>query len=715
MLSDEIKKSIQGYYKQLLERKGFKARYCQRLMIADIANLLGESQAVEDRGDESDDHIAVIEAGTGTGKTIAYLLACLPLAREKKKKLVLSTATVALQEQVLFRDLPDLLSCLPELDFTFALAKGRRRYACLAQLDRVLKEGEAFNLSLALYDDEKESAELQEDQREVCLQMIEAIGRGQWDGDRDRWGREPDDNLWGRISVDHARCSGRRCSYYENCCFYKAREGVYRADCIVANHDLVLSDLLMGGGLVLPAPEESIYVFDEAHHLPEKAVNHLSHFTRLRATGNWLEQLPENLEAVDKALGRPTGDTAAQMGHRVVRITEQLQLLFEAAGELLREGAFMQKTGRMDDQGGNSQYRFPGGDCTADLRQQAAILHGEFAQLTQYLSDRVEDMQQDMAEADVDTKEELEYWYPVVTSHLARADANRLLWQDYMKTDQPEQPPQARWITLFEDQAGGEMQLSASPVSIDSQLRQLLWERAWAAVLTSATLAIHGDFTLFARKTGLREDARYRVLPSPFDYEKQGLLQVPPMSVDPRQADAHTEAVAERLPTLLAGDQAALVLFTSWRQMNRVQEQVEADFAEGLIVQGELGKGEILRLHRERVDAGETSIIFGLASFAEGIDLPGKYCTHVVITKIPFAVPDDPITATYGEWLESRGHNAFMEISVPEAILKLKQACGRLIRTEQDTGKVTILDSRLLKQRYGRQILKALPAFRRQD
>lgn len=718
MLSDQLKTDIQAYYNQLLDRQGFKQRYCQKLMIADIANLLANREEVEERDDDSDGHIAVIEAGTGTGKTIAYLLSCLPLARAEGKKLVIATATVALQEQIIFKDLPDVLKHLPELDFSFALAKGRRRYACLSQMDRVLKEGDAFNLSLALYDDEIASEELETDQRDTCVQMIEAIGRGEWDGDRDRWERELDEGLWSRISVDHGRCSGRACSYYDNCCFYKARESVYRADCIVANHDLVISDLMMGGGLVLPAPEESIYVFDEAHHLPDKAINHLSHFTRLNATQSWLEQLPDNIAAMSKLLGDVDSSLRdiEKYEPKVIKITELLQLLSRGLDEFLATREVdIQKSTEGGEEKKTSRYRFPMGDCTPEFREHAAILHQEFAQLTQWLSEIVDVLQQNMTDADPDFKDVYESWYPVMASHLGRAEGNSLLWHDYLREDSPDNPPQARWVNIFDEMSGVDIQLNASPVSIDKELRELIWDRAWAVVLTSATLAVHSDFFLYAKKTGLREDAHYRVLPSPFNYPEQGVLQVPKMTVDPRNPDEHSESIAELLPVILKKDLASLVLFSSWRQMRRVEELIDEEFGERIIMQGELGKAQMLSEHKKRIDAGETSVIFGLASFAEGIDLPGKYCTHVVIAKIPFSVPDDPVTATYSEWLESRGSNAFVEVSIPDAILKLNQACGRLIRTETDKGTVTIMDRRLVTQRYGKKIMDSLPAFRRQS
>lgn len=204
------------------------------------------------------------------------------------------------------------------------------------------------------------------------------------------------------------------------------------------------------------------------------------------------------------------------------------------------------------------------------------------------------------------------------------------------------------------------------------------------------------------------------MVPSPFNYAEAGVLHIPDLNVDVRDQDAHSRAIVRELPKLLDSEQSALVLFSSRKQMNDVFEGLDKDWRKRVLIQGRLSRQETLQKHKNRIDQGEISVLFGLASFAEGVDLPGDYCQHVVIAKIPFAVPDDPVEAALAEWIEARGGNPFMEIVVPDASLKLIQACGRLLRNEQDTGRVTILDRRLVTQRYGTALLNALPPFRRQ-
>lgn len=189
---------------------------------------------------------------------------------------------------------------------------------------------------------------------------------------------------------------------------------------------------------------------------------------------------------------------------------------------------------------------------------------------------------------------------------------------------------------------------------------------------------------------------------------------MPDLRADPRDSDAHTQAIVRELPSILESAQGSLVLFSSRRQMQDVFEGVDRDWRKRVLIQGSLSRQETLAKHKAQIDKGEVSVLFGLASFAEGIDLPGAYCQHVVIAKIPFSVPDDPVEAALSEWIEARGGNPFMEIAVPDASLKLIQACGRLLRNEQDTGSITLLDRRLVTQRYGKAILNSLPAFRRE-
>ncbi|MGB1190398.1 MAG: helicase C-terminal domain-containing protein, partial [Pseudomonadales bacterium] len=214
---------------------------------------------------------------------------------------------------------------------------------------------------------------------------------------------------------------------------------------------------------------------------------------------------------------------------------------------------------------------------------------------------------------------------------------------------------------------------------------------------------------------GLPEDVVGMVVPSPFDYANQGQLRIPRMLASPTDAAAHTEELSEVIPELLVEFQSGLVLFTSWRQFFAVVDNLSPELRDLCLLQGEDNKSEMLRKHRERIDAGHHSYLLGLASFAEGVDLPGDYCLQVIIAKIPFSVPDDPVGATQQEWIEASGGNAFTDFMLPNAALRLTQAAGRLLRTESDQGVVTILDDRLRTKFYGPRLRSALPPFRDYD
>ena len=481
------------------------------------------------------------------------------------------------------------------------------------------------------------------------------------------------------------------------------------ADIIVTNHDLALSDLALGGGAILPPPQECIYIFDEGHHLPDKALAHFASFCRLHATSAWLQdsvktlaQSAQTLASVD-GVQQPLQELPARMDDAIasLQVAEQtVAQMFEPADVV--EG------------GEDRQLRFPHGVVPEPLRDVAATLTGLFERLCQDLS-RIEARLEDALEDNFDglDKSEIEALHINQGAMLGRAEGALALWRDYAGDAAGEDPPRARWITLVNSGGQYGFDLRCSHVLASDILADCLWSRAAGVVVTSATLTALGSFERFILHSGAPREAVYKVVSSPFRYENAS-FEVPPMDCDPGDSRAHTAELIARLPDVLEPDAGALVLFSSRRQMLDVSDGLRETLGERLLVQGDYSKQEIVRRHRERIDAGLGSVIFGLASFAEGVDLPGDYCRHVVIAKIPFAVPDSPLEAALAEWFESRGRNPFMEMSVPDAALRLVQASGRLLRTEADTGRVTLMDRRIVTRRYGRAILDSLPPFRRE-
>ena len=702
MLSEELKGEIRRAYTAIIEGKSLSPRWGQRQMIAEIANSLaripgpGESATAP--------AVCVIEAGTGTGKTIAYAVAAIPIARALNKRLVVATATIALQEQFVNKDLPDIRRH-SGLDFSFALAKGRRRYVCLSKLDRMLGQGDSL---LPLYPDDM-GAPSGADALPVYNAMIDALGRGQWDGDRDNWPDTVAEETWFGVTTDHSQCSGRRCPNIGQCSFFQARDALQNADIIVTNHDLTLSDLALGGGAILSAPEDSIYVFDEGHHLPDKALSHFASFCRLHTTVQWLAESGKLLAQAAPALAPLDAlqRTLQRLPAAMEEAAASLQVAEQAVAALFEDAPVDE---RRDDQ----QLRLEHGLVPPSLIPIATTLAGQFQQLVQDLA-RMEAQLEDALEdefAGLD-KTTIETWHINLGGLLARAEGSLALWREYAVSGEGEVPPKARWITLLNSNGQYGFELRCSPILAADILQEYLWSRAAGVIVTSATMTALNSFERFILHSGAPREANYKIVASPFNYGN-AVFSVPPMDCDPGDAQAHTQALVEQLPRLLDPAEGSLVLFSSRRQMLEVFQGVDPALRERILMQGDYSKQEILRRHRETIDAGSGSVIFGLASFAEGVDLPGDYCRHVVIAKIPFAVPDSPLEAALAEWVEAQGRNAFMEISVPDAALRLVQASGRLLRTERDEGRVTLMDRRILTRRYGRAILDSLPPFRRE-
>ncbi|GAA5525001.1 ATP-dependent DNA helicase DinG [Microbulbifer aestuariivivens] len=710
MLSDQHKKSIQSAYSQFLAGRSLQARYGQKLMVAAIARTLGgiasDGAGERDREKTDGEHICVVEAGTGTGKTVAYLLASIPLAQAHDKTLVVSTATVALQEQIIHKDLPEVARH-SGLEFDFSLAKGRGRYLCLSKLDQLLSgfSESGIGASMSLYPDELPQ-QVGEGSVKLYREMADKLAMGSWDGDRDNWIDTIEVEDWGRVTTDHRQCSGRRCPHVTNCSFFRARESLGKTRVIVANHDLLLADLALGGGAILPAPEDAIYVLDEAHHLPDKALSHFSHHSRVGASTGWLDQANKNL-------GQMLGEIGD--GAEIDRCGEQLPAVLTSAKQGLEQmWPLIEDLCEFEDERGNTvRHRFEGGVVPESLMQLAEKLREDFDELEALLGKMLQAAQRllDDPHSPVPAVD-LERWYPLLGSWYGRAEANLQLWANYARPDAEGALPQARWVTLVERGGSTDFEVCCSPILAGKTLEYSLWRRCFGAVLTSATLTALGNFERLKMRAGTPDNASYQVVPSPFDFSR-AKLQVPACAVDAGNADAHTDAVIEALPGLLDGEGGSLVLFSSRRQMETVYESLPGTWRNRILVQGQQSRQRLLELHREAVDAGGRSVLFGLASFAEGLDLPGDYCRHVVIAKLPFAVPDDPIEAALAEWIEARGGNPFMQITVPDAALKLVQACGRLLRTESDEGTVTLLDRRVVTRRYGRAILDSLPPFTR--
>jgi ATP-dependent DNA helicase DinG len=702
VLAEADKRQIQACYRQWLAARELNPRVGQRQMIAEVARVLARSRHGSAPRDEV---IAAIEAGTGTGKTVAYLLPALVLAQSLRRHLVVSTATVVLQEQLVHKDLPDLLEHTA-LDFDYVLAKGRGRYVCKAKLVAAGEQGAGDTVGLAFYPDEH--APVQDDAARMLRQkLLGALEAGSWDGDRDHWEGHIVNTDWQPLTSDHMQCTGRRCVYVNECPYFASREGLEGADCVVANHDLVLADLALGGGVILPPPEETLYIFDEAHQLAEKAQQHFGHRVRLSATRSWLDQMIKGLPTLMRELAADALCTGL-----LQQCAPLLAALRDAVDDC-RQSCLHLLEQLPNVVGEEITERFALGELPPVLAEHAHAIGfdaDKLAQLFDTLTGRLDDIiSGEVIGVQVDSPEQ---WFAVLGQITSRLTTVSGLAAAYNPAMLDPESPQARWLSARRQMAAVEVELCALPVLPRRLLDEMLWQRCAAAILTSASITALGRFERFIDETGIPAQSRCCLLPSPFNHFEAACLSVPAAALDPSAGEAYTAMLGEQMPDLIDEGSGTLVLFSARRQMQAVYEGLDGVLRRTVLLQDHYGKQEILQRHRDAVDRGESSVIFGLASFAEGVDLPGDYCTHVVITRLPFAVPDDPVEATLSEWVRSQGGQPFRDVTLPDAARRLVQSSGRLLRTEQDRGRITVLDARLITRRYGQQILQSLPNYR---
>lgn len=703
MLSTEIKQTIQSSYSKYLESRGLKPRYGQKLMIAEIARAIGGIES-DDKGVRvNDSGLAAIEAGTGTGKTAAYILATLPLAQAMGKSLVISTATITLQNQIIDKDLPEIHQH-SGLEFSYGLAKGRGRYLCLLKLQQAIDSQAGLLNNLAMFendltDDEIASRELQN--------LLKEFSSQRWDGDRDSWEDEVEDRIWSQVTATHRECTNRRCTHFKNCAYFKARQNIEEVDVIIANHDLVLADLALGGGAVLPAPADSIFVFDEGHHLADKALSHFASSSAIKGCVNWLEQWRKTQRSLEKEL------VQAESLRRVYAQNEQHMDEAEARirdlwGQVSQVASFAEPSHGQQDW---PVFRFMDGVVPDGIMELSAALKILFSSLLSGFDRITKVLKDGLAEETTEVnKEEAEKWFPIVGAYVMRCEGHLALFQAYSQPDQGSLPT-ARWLEQKIINGDEEIVMNASPILASRTLERELWNPAFGAVLTSATLTSANRFDRLLMQTGLPKWSAFLQVPSPFDYQKNASFCVPSDAIEANYANDHTSYLIKKIPGIINKELGSLVLFSSRRQMKEVLEGLPVDFKEHCLVQGQYSRSRIISMHKERIDEEKQSCLFGLASFAEGVDLPGSYLTKVVIAKLPFATPDDPIDASLSEWIEKNGGNPFMQITLPDACLKLVQSAGRLIRTEKDQGEVFLLDKRVVTKRYGQQLIASLPAF----
>jgi len=692
-LTEALKDGVRQTYQTLqANTPGFMPRRAQRQMIGVASRALASSGGV-----------AVIQAPTGVGKSLGYLSAGVPIALASKRKLVISTGTVALQSQLVERDIPAFLKSTG-LEAKVALAKGRTRYLCPRNAmelhagpgqagmfgDAPPEEGER------LYDRPPTPFEI-----EAAGRLMEAYSDHMWNGDLDDAPEIVSPALRGHITTPASGCAGRRCSHAAQCPVMKARANVRDAQVVVTNHALLLSSLSLGdvenGQPLLAPPGEMLLVLDEGHHIASVAIDQGAAQLALGDTARQVNRMQTLIAQAYRAIDKDS--IANLLASEAIELAAGLSKALKAFRSDL-EAAW---TPSPDDR--DPTWRAPLGRLPDDWMPAIEALADDTRNLYNWVH-ATQQLASKIKPDDPQRERLLRSIGPVLES----MEMQHALWSAWRREDREGAPPMARWLGVDRD---GDLHCHASPVSAAQVLRKLIWNEVDAVVMTSATLTGGSDFQAFAVENGLPDHAEMVSLESPFDLRRQAQLVVPRFPVAPDDREGHPREVARYLVKELDWGKGSMVLFTSRWKMEKVAELLPEAQRKLVLVQGNTNKSQIVAEHLKRTGAGQGSVLFGLNSFGEGLDLPGEACTTVVITQVPFAVPTDPQTATLGEWLESRGHNPFTLIAIPHALRTLTQFAGRLIRTSSDTGRVIILDSRLLSRRYGQKIIDALPPFER--
>lgn len=607
----------------------------------------------------------VVEAGTGVGKSFAYLVPAVLAAAahsvgkgesdKNKFRIVISTHTIALQEQLIRKDIPFLNSVLP-VEFSAVLVKGRSNYISLRRMNGAVER------SKSMFGDDEGSLQ---------LKKIRDWSKETKDGSLADLSFQPISSVWDEVQSEHGNCLGKNCPTYASCHYYAARRRAWNADLLVVNHALFFSDLALRREGAKLLPDYNVVVFDEAHTVEAVAGDHLG----LSVSSGQIDYLLHKLYNDRTNKGLLKSFHLEYLEQEVQNLYVQSHLFFDEVRE---------------------------------WRQRAARSNGRFVdppKLDNRLLVQLKDLGAKLIEAGQKQKRDEDKVELNAAGDRCLAQAKTL--DSWLKQ---EVESAVYWMETL-GRKNQNTKLVCAPIDVGPVLREELFEQVPTAILTSATMSVgKQSFEFMRSRLGLTQGTDVK-LGSPFDYKRQARLVLATNMPDPsEQSAAYENAVCEKIRKyVLQTEGRAFVLFTSYKMLNLCAERLQPWLLAQQISLYSQGEGTPRTLLLERFKKDSRAVLFGAESFWQGVDVPGDALQNVIITKLPFSVPDHPLLEARLDSIRQRGGNPFMDYQVPEAAIKLKQGFGRLIRSKSDTGQVVILDPRVKTKRYGRLFLESLP------